>query len=267
MTSALNSPSPSRPTPRAQRRWLPAGPFLIGALIAASLLAAASRIDWSTLEDSVSRFQDDSSEVLALPGCSTNRPEVTIAVLDVSSSVIDTGGADPHGRSFDETRLLARALNQAPCSRDDRFGAVIFANEAVEMPPTLVSSQSIISRNLVRPPQAEIGSGTELMRAFDLAHQVAGRHPEADVSVLVLSDMQGGDPHKIDQQLAAMTAGHLHLIALGNHDDTHDGRFDTVTELEEVHKGAVAAALADAVASSRLNPPTPATTSGTPAGT
>lgn len=266
MPSALNSPSPSRPTPKAQRRWLPAAPFLIGALIAAPLLAVASRIDWSTLSDSLSPFQDDSSEVLALPGCATGRPEVTIAVLDVSSSVIDAGGADPHGRSFDETRLLAKALSQAPCSRDDRFGAVIFANEAVEMPPTLVTSQSIIGRNLVRPPQAEIGSGTELVRAFDLADQVAGRHPEADVTVLVLSDMHGGDPHKIDRHLAAMTASHLHLVALGNHNDRYDRRFDTVTELDEVHEGAVATALADAVASSRLDPPTAASASGTPAG-
>lgn len=266
MPSALNSPTPTRPTPRAQRRRLPAAPFLIGALIAASLLAAGSRIDWSSLGDSLSPFQDDSPETLALPGCATGRPEVTIAVLDVSSSVIDSGGADPHGRSFDETRLLAKALNQAPCSRDDRFGAVIFANQAVEMPPTLVSSQSIIGRNLVRPPKSEIGSGTELVRAFDLAHQVAGRHAEADVTVLVLSDMQGDDPHEVDRQLSAMTASHMHLIALGHHDDRYDRLFDTVTELDQADEGAVAAALAEAVASSRRNPPSSASAGNTPAG-
>ena len=248
MSSALNNPSLSRPSPAGQRRWPPAAPFLVAALIGALLLAVAPRIEWGSL----SPFEGSSSEAWALPPCSTSRPQVTIAVLDVSSSVISSDGADPHGRSFDETRHLARALNSAPCSQDDRFGAVIFANNAVEMPPTLVSSQSVIGRNLVRPPEAEVGVGTDIVRALDLAEQVARRHSESDVTVIVLSDMHGNTLDELHRRLATMTVSHVHLIALGNHDDQLDSRFDSVTVLADVGKGAVAAALVDAVGSSRL---------------
>ena len=254
MPSSLNSPSLSRPGPAGQRRWPPAAPFLITALIGVLLLAVVPRVDWASLRP----FQSDGAEAWALPPCSTGNPQVTIAVLDVSSSVIDRGGADPRGRSFDETRLLAKALNDAPCNQDDRFGAVIFANKAVEMPPTLVSSQSIIGRNLVRPPTDEIGGGTDIVRALDLTEQVATRHPEADVTVIVLSDMHGKDPDELDRRLATMTVSHIHLIALGNHDERLDPRFDSVTVLTDVHKGAVAAALVEAVGSSRLTQTSPA---------
>ena len=248
MPSALNSPSLSRPAPAGQRRWPPAAPFLVAALVGALLLAVGPQIDWGSL----SPFRSDGSEAWALPPCSTGRPQVTIAVLDVSSSVINRDGADPHGRSFDETRLLAKALNAAPCSQDDRFGAVIFANKAVEMPPTLVSSQSVIGRNLVRPPEDEIGGGTDIVRALDLAEQVASRHSESDVTVIVLSDMHGNSPGELDRRLATMTVAHIHLIALGSHDERLDPRFDSVTVLADVDKGTVAAALVDAVGSSRL---------------
>ena len=248
MPSALNNPSLSRPTPAGQRRWLPAAPFLIAALAAVLLLAAEPRVDWASVVPS----GNASSKAMALPACNTSRPQITIPILDVSSSVIDGGGADPHGRSFDETRRLARALGEAPCNQDDRFGAIIFANKAVEMPPTLVSSQSIIGRNLVRPPENEIGGGTDLVRALDLAEQVADRYPEADVTIVLLSDMQATDPAALDTRLATRTASHVHLIALGNHDPRYDSRFDSVTELTDVQKGTVAAALVEAVGSSRL---------------
>ncbi len=253
MASALNNPSVSRPAPVGPRRWPPATPFLVASLIGVLLLAVAPRIDWGSL----SPFQGGDAEARALPPCSTGRPQVTIAVLDVSSSVISGNGADPRGRSFNETRLLARALNQAACSRDDRFGAVIFASEAVEMPPTLVSSQSIIDRNLVRPPTDEIGEGTDIVRAVDLVQQVADRHPEADVTAVLLSDMEGNTPDELDRRLATMTVSHLHLIALGHHDERFDRWFDSVTVLADVPKGAVAAALVEAVGSSRLDAAAP----------
>ena len=244
MPSAFSSPSLSQPVPSRPRRLLPALPFLVAALI----LAVLALVDW----DAVSPVDDVYSDDVTLPPCNTGRPQVTIPVLDVSSSVIDRGGADPDGHSFEETRLLARALREAPCSRDDRFGAVIFAGDAVEMPPTLVSSTSIIERNLVRPPVREIGSGTDLLRALDLTDQVASRYPEADVTVVVLSDMEVSNPSAVEERLATLPVSHIHLIGLGSHDRQYDSRFDSVIELARVTKGTVATALVEAVGSTRL---------------
>ena len=245
MPSALTRPSLSRPVPAGLRRWLPAPPFLIAALV----LATAFLVDW----ESVWPDRDRSVEIDSLAQCSTGRPQVTVPVLDVSGSVIDSGGADPHGRSFDEARALARALSEAPCTRDDRFGAVIFASDAVEIPPTLVSSQSIIERNLVRPPKDEIGGGTDLVRALDLTDQVARRYPGTDVIIIVLSDMDVPNSSELDARLATMGASQMHLVALGRHDPRYDSRFESVTELADVGRGAVAEALADAVSFSRLD--------------
>ena len=245
MPSAFSNPSLSRPVPLRPRRLLPALPFLVAALV----LAVLALVDW----DSLDPVDDAYSANVSLPPCRTGRPQVTIPVLDVSSSVIDKGGADPKGRSFQETRLLARALREAPCSADDRFGAVIFAGDAVEMPPTLVSSTSVIERNLVRPPTSEVGGGTDLLRALDLTAQVASRYPEADVSVVVLSDMEVSNQSDIESRLASLPVTHIHLIGLGNHDRQYDSRFDSVIELETVKKGAVANALVEAVGSTRLS--------------
>lgn len=253
MPTAFRRPSSSRPVTSQPRGPLPALPLLVAAMV----LVVLALPDWEVLQDWKEHWPigDALSEHAALPACRTSRPQVTIPVLDVSSSVIDPGGADPKGRSFDETRLLARALQAAPCTRDDRFGAVIFAGDTVEVPPTLVSSASIIERNLVRPPASEIGSGTDLGRALELTKQVAGRHPSADITVVILSDMGVGDPSGVEAQLASLGASRLHLIGLGRHDPQFDALFDSVTVLEQVERGAVARALSDAVASSRRTEP------------
>lgn len=243
MTAPFNSPVFDQPRPTGIRRRWPAVPLLLAALVA---LAAA--YSCSGLQDHIGR--ENPPDIVVSP-CTTSRPQITIPVLDVSGSVIAANGADPSGRSFNEARDLARALSEAPCTRDDRFGAVIFADQAVELPPTLITSQSIIEKTLVRPPRQEIGGGTDITRAIDLVDQVAQRYPQADVTAVVLSDMQADSHDALRARLETTTVDHIHLVALGDYDPRHNSSFDTVTDLASVERGDVASALVDAINASR----------------
>lgn len=243
MTDPFNSPVLARGRPSGARRRWPAVPLLLAAIL---VLATAQTCSWHQRNS-----QRNASASIIFPPCESHRPQITIAVLDVSSSVIDPRGADPSGRSFQQARRLAAALADKPCTRDDRFGAVIFADKAVEVPPTLVTSQSVIEKTLVRPPRHEIGGGTDLTRAIDLADQVAQRFPRAEVTAVVLSDMQTSDPSTLSTRLQATALDHIHLVALGDHDPQHDSNFDTVAELADAKQGAIAIALADAITASR----------------
>ena len=243
MTAPFNSPVFDQPRLTGIRRRWPAVPLLLAAILA---LAAAHSC--SALQDLFGR--ENPPDIVVSP-CTSSRPQITIPVLDVSGSVIDPHGADSSGRSFKESRDLARALSDAPCTRDDRFGAVIFASQAVELPPTLITSQSIIKKTLVRPPRDEIGGGTDITRAIDLVDQVAQRFPDADVTAVVLSDMRDSSHRELRTRLGTTSVDHLHLVALGDYDPRHNSSFDTVTELDNVKRGAVAAALADAINATR----------------
>ena len=180
------------------------------------------------------------------------RSQVTIVVFDVSTSVIAGAGADPNGRSFSEARLLARALAESPCTADDRMGAVIFASSSVEIPPIPLSSLSVIESAIKRPPQSEIGGGTNLSGALSLVGQVADRYPDHDVTVVVLSDMQVENTAQVSRALSNLRNHNLHLVALGAYDTRFDGAFDTVaTLINEVAPGDIAGALAAAITHTR----------------
>lgn len=197
-----------------------------------------------------------SPTIAALPACTSQAdPHTTIIVFDVSDSVIDSGGADSKGRSFDEARLLARALANTPCTDDDRLGSVVFADTSVEIPPIRLSSLSVIESVLVRPPEHEIGGGTNLLEALELVRDMADRYPDHEVTVVVLSDMEvGGDP-AVAEVLAELGGHHLHLVALGLYDPRYDQAFETVTQLDAVHAGDVADALAAAITHTRKESP------------
>lgn len=190
-----------------------------------------------------------SSRQLALTPCSTGRPEIIIPVLDLSTSVIADGGADPSGLSYSETELLVDSLHASPCSTDDRFSVVFFADQAVELPPTLLSSRSIIISTLNRPPAAEIGGGTSIGAALDRAAATQSRFPEADVTVVLLSDMQSSE--SLDATLSELDPDRLHLISIGQYDPGYDSRFATVAALGRVEAGEVADAYQSAINHSR----------------
>jgi hypothetical protein len=192
------------------------------------------------------------SIVLDDPGpCRSARPQLVIPILDVSDSVIGSGGADSHGRSFDETRLLARHLARHHCTSKDRFGTVIFADGVVELEPTPFSSLSVIESALQRPPVNEIGSGTRLDRALQAAAAMTARFPTHDATVIVLSDVVVNDPVAVQAELAKLDESRLHLVALGDYDPHLDTSFSTVTDLGDASSGEVAQALNDAVIDAR----------------
>ncbi|MGH2755616.1 MAG: hypothetical protein ACRDLB_14470 [Actinomycetota bacterium] len=223
-------------------------PLLVALLLVGLWLArpAADLVARHAGEDSLA------SIVLADPGpCRSARPQLVIPILDVSDSVIGSGGADPSGRSFDETGLLAAHLARHPCTTEDRFGMVIFAETTVELEPIPFSSLSVIDAALKRPPAHEIGSGTSLDRALDAAAAMAARFPTHDATVVVLSDMVVEQPAAVRNALSRLDRSRLHLVALGDHDAHLDASFATVTELGDASSGEVAEALNDAVIDSR----------------
>ncbi len=195
---------------------------------------------------------DDDDGLGVLTACATSTPQLVVVVLDVSSSVIDRGGADPAGRSFDESIRVAEMMRDAPCTSDDRFGAVIFADQAVEVPPILVSSHSIIEATIKRPPQTEIGAGTRIAPALRRTQQIANRHPDHHTSVIVLSDMvTEEDVSDALERLRLAGLHSLHLVALGTHDSSSDHLFDAVMPLAHAGQGDVGRALVNAVNESR----------------
>lgn len=180
------------------------------------------------------------------------RPQLTLVIFDVSTSVIAHGGADPDGRSFGESLLLARALADQPCTANDRMGSVIFASTSVEIPPIPLTSLSVIESAIKRPPTNEIGGGTNLSGALLMVDDIANRYPDHDIAVILLSDMQVDDPQVIAAELLHLADHHLHLVALGSYDPRFDAAFDTVTVLiDEVAPGEVGQALADSVIHTR----------------
>jgi uncharacterized protein with von Willebrand factor type A (vWA) domain len=199
------------------------------------------------------RDEADLAAIDPLPPCVEGAPaQVTIAVFDVSSSVIDSSGADPGGRSFEEAKLLARALAEQPCTSDDRMGAVIFASTFVEVPPIPLSSLSVIESAITRPPDSEIGGGTNLSGALELTAAIADRYPNHQVTVVVLSDMQVDDTAEVRTSLARLSNHSLHLVALGEYDPRLDAAFETVSPpINRVRPGDVANALANAIAHPR----------------
>jgi hypothetical protein len=194
------------------------------------------------------------SRALANPGpCVSGQPQLVIAVLDVSDSVIAENGADPDGRSFDESQKLARHLAAHSCTAADRFGAVIFADGVVEFEPTPLTSLSIIEAALRRPPASEIGSGTRLDSAMQAAWAMGNRFPNHDATVVVLTDAQVDNPDDTGAALAQMDESRLHLVALGQHDALFDSMFRTVNDLGQAAPGEVAQALNEAITDSRTH--------------
>lgn len=236
--------TPTRTTPRASRgRWAWSWWIILLPLALIPLLAM--------------RPAEHPERTLGpLPQCAGDaRSQMTLVVFDVSGSVIDGDGADPRGRSFDESRLLARALADQPCTPDDRMGAVIFASTSVEVPPIPLTSLSVIEAAIKRPPTSEIGGGTNLSGALALVNDMTGRYPDHDITVILLSDMQVDNPAAITAQLQRLAGHSLHLVGLGLYDPRFDSLFDTVTPLtDEVGRGDVGEALAEAVAQSREDP-------------
>ena len=53
---------------------------------------------------------------IVLAPCEHGRPQLLIPVLDLSSSVIDSGGADPRGRSFTEAVDVVEHMAADPCT-------------------------------------------------------------------------------------------------------------------------------------------------------
>lgn len=175
-------------------------------------------------------------------------PRLVIPVLDASSSVIDQGGADPRGRSFDEASAVADHLAATPCTDDDRFGVITFASTAVELEPARLTSLSIITGALRRPPDDELGGGTDLTSAIRLTTAMVSRFPDHTATVIVLSDMRADDVTTLGPALHQLSqVASIHLIALGDHETTFDDRFTTVTTLHDVASGQIARALADGI--------------------
>ncbi len=185
------------------------------------------------------------------PPCTSHRPQLVVPVLDVSDSVISHRGADRKGRAFAETVQLARLLHDHPCSPDDRLGAVIFANHSVEVPPIPLASLSVIEAAIRRPPAREVGGGTEMVPALATAASIVGRHPGHQSIVILLSDMEVADGAAVRSALRSLPATAVHLVALGDHDQTFDALFSTVTVLDDLRGGDVARALVGAVADTR----------------
>jgi len=255
--------------PRAQRprrRWP-----LLGLLAAIALLAAFA---WPgepevALDDTPVTLTSapdptpppavpgtDLDNPLDIPGCESERPQLTIPVLDVSPSVINPDGADPTGRSFDESRLLVRSLLAAACDTEDMFGAFAFADSPVEIvPPTLLTATARIERLLGTPSEALVGGGTDIVAALVSVEQTLQRYPDHETTVVLLSDMVGGrPPQALHSKLTSIQADHLHLVALGDYLREFDSLFDSVVKIDAVRPGAVAQALTGAVAASRANP-------------
>lgn len=232
MSRPVRSATPTSGRSRRAARARSAPFFAIAALLAAPVLLRTAT--------------NAPPAIGSLEACTDGEAELVVVVLDVSSSVIDSGGADPDGRSFDESVRVAELMRDTPCSADDRFGAIIFANSAVEIPPVLVSSHSVIAAALVRPPAEEIGGGTRIAPALSRVGDVLARHPNHRTSVIVLSDMR--DESDLTAILEDMAdASGLHLIALGDHDARFDAHFDSVTPLTAVSAGGVGAALVDLI--------------------
>lgn len=194
-------------------------------------------------------------ELPSLPPCPSAQPELTVLVPDVSSSVIDSDGADPDGRSFVEARLLAEHLAEHPCSEDDRMAAVIFANRSVEIPPTPLTSLSVLRTTLRRPPTKEIGDGTDLAPALERVEQLVERYPDHRPTIVLLSDMVIGEDttERVHGMLRGLPAGSVHLVALGTHDPRFDQDFSTVTSLDGVAPGSVASTIAALIATTRMD--------------
>lgn len=247
MNTALHDPIPRAPGPSGLRAPVPRWVWVLVLLLPLlPFLVAAGR----ELGGEAALLEPN------LPPCVDDRPELTVTVLDVSSSVIADGGADRRGRSFDETILLAEHLGRQACSADDRLGAVIFASRAVEIPPTLLTSHSVIAASIKRPPESEIGGSTDLAGALARVVQLADRFDDHRLTVIVLSDM-AVDDEQATRALLGQVAGRssLHLVALGDVPDrSFHEEFQSVIALETVQHGDVASALADVISNSRTNP-------------
>lgn len=240
-TIFVDSVTPIPQVTRPRGRWP-----LVGLLAALALLAAFT---WPE-EPDVALVDPP-----AIPGCESGRPQLTIPVLDVSSSVINPDGADPAGRSFEESRLLVRSLLVAACDVDDKFGAIAFADRPLELvPPTPLTDTALIDRSLRAPSEALVGGGTDIVAAMEAVALTLRQHPNHETIVVLLSDMVGSrSGASLDSKLASTLADHLHLVALGDHLPDFDSRFDSVVKIDAARPGAVAQALADAVAASRAN--------------
>lgn len=194
--------------------------------------------------------QEGEPDLGSLVTCANDTPQLVIVVPDVSSSVIDSNGADPSGRSFQEAILVAKLMRDTPCSSDDRFGAVIFANKAVEVPPIPVSSHSLLAATLTRPPESEIGSGTRIGPAIDRALTMASRFPEHKTTIILLSDMQTEED--LTTQLIATETTRFSLVALGaSRDASYDDFFDSVVPIRQVSRGSVGMSIVQAINQAR----------------
>ena len=183
------------------------------------------------------------------------RPQATVVVFDVSSSVIDQDGCRSPRPKLQRVRALARALAEQPCTPDDRMGAVIFASTSVEVPPIPLASLSVLDSAIKRPPESEIGGGTNLSGALSLVGNVVDRYADHDVTVVLLSDMQVDDPRVVAAELNRLADHHLHLVALGSYDPRFNGAFDTVMPLTgDIEAGDIGQALAAAITHTRKDP-------------
>lgn len=178
--------------------------------------------------------------------CSVSRPSLIVGVFDVSDSVIARGGADSRGHSFSEFRAVIDALSADPCTPDDRVGALIFAADTVEVPPTLVSSASVAKTTIRRPPASEIGGSTNMTVAFERAQDMETRFADYDVVFVVFSDNQADSVPDAEDALKKITSP-VHAVALGEATDALDASYASTLALRDLNRGDIATSLVDII--------------------
>jgi hypothetical protein len=180
---------------------------------------------------------------------------MTIAVLDVSGSIVEPGGPDELGRAFGEIEVLAELLAQRPCSDSDRIAGVLFADDVRRLPAAMVSDTEAVRSTFTRPPTGSIGRGTNLSGALAVVREIVTDSPGFAHLVVVVSDMAADDPDAARVAIEALDDSELHLVVLGDGATALASLFASVTVVDDVNTFAMARSLAAAVAASRSGTP------------
>ncbi|HEU0087712.1 MAG TPA: hypothetical protein VFQ77_08685 [Pseudonocardiaceae bacterium] len=150
------------------------------------------------------------------PGQPARIPTLLIALFDDSGSVTGSMGTDPLSNRFAE---VAHALSEV-ARRGSRheLGAVLHFDSpcSSDVAPTPITRRGFkrLRAGLCVPPE---GAGSsELAPSLRRAVEIAGAHPECEVTLVVLSDLHLLDPDS-GRALAELAAfsGDVHVVVLG----------------------------------------------------
>ncbi len=162
------------------------------------------------------RRRQESEVLQGFPGFDPSRVWIHMVVTDDSWSLAAPGGNDPISRRYQEARDAVRQISRLAVTAATRVAVVHFDNPADFTGPLPLHRKPQVRRVLQALSTPAGADGTsELLPALRVAGEIADSHPQALVTLTVLTDwlLADRDPSEVFERIRRFP-GPVHAVAM-----------------------------------------------------